>query len=89
MEYNDTNYYTYSVCGYEHGWKVYHVEDGNIVTDMCYATEDVANAAAVSLNVGEAKRVARAKERLARFNNYIGDTSLENFYGVRGRYYGD
>lgn len=88
-QYNDINTYNYSVKPYAYGWMVYHIENGTEVMDMCYAKEDVAKSAAMSMNMREAKRVADAKERIERFNNTYKAETLENYYGVANRYYGD
>lgn len=87
MDCNDINYYTYSVKPYTYGWMVYHIENGTEVMDMCYATEEVANGAAMSMNMNEAKRVAAAKERIERFKNLFPKYDTP-YYSITG-YYGD
>ena len=89
IQFNDINTYNYSVKPNAYGWTVYHIENGNEVVDMCYATEEVANGAALSMNMNEAKRVADAKERIENYNNKFAAETLDNYYGVAGRYYGD
>ena len=87
MSYNDTNIYTYFTKPYAFGWMVYHIENGEHVMDMCYATEEVAKNDALHRNMREAKRVADAKERLenARKNLVIPNSP---YYSITG-YYGD
>lgn len=86
-DYNDTTTYTYSVKQDAYGWVVYHKANGEDVADMYYATEEVANGAAASLNMREAKRVADAKERIERFKNMF-PTHSTPYYSITG-YYGD
>ena len=87
MDFNDTNIYTYFTKPYAYGWKVYHIEDGEEVMDMCYATEEVAKNDALHRNMREAKRVADAKEIIenARKNLVIPSNP---YYSITG-YYGD
>lgn len=87
MDFNDINTYCYYFKPYAYGWKVYHIEDGEEVMDMCYATEEVAKNDALRRNMREAKRVADAKERLenARKNLVIPSSP---YYSITG-YYGD
>ena len=87
MNCNDTNLYTYYTKPYAYGWMVYHIENGEQVMDMCYATEEVANSDALHRNMREAKRVADAKERIetARRNLVIPSSP---YYSITG-YYGD
>ena len=87
MDFNDTNIYTYFTKPYAFGWMVYHIENGEHVMDMCYATEEVAKNDALHRNMREAKRVADAKERLkdARKNLVIPSSP---YYSITG-YYGD
>lgn len=87
MDYNDTNIYTYFTKPYAYGWMVYHIENGEHVMDMCYATEEVAKNDALRRNMREAKRVADVKERLetARKNLVVPSSP---YYSITG-YYGD
>ena len=87
MEYNDINTYSYFTKPNNFGWMVYHIENGEHVMDMCYATEEVAKNDALHRNMREAKRVADAKERLenARKNLVIPSSP---YYSITG-YYGD
>ena len=87
MNCNDTNIYTYFTKPYAYGWMVYHIENEEEVMDMCYATEDIAQRAALSLNVREAKRVADAKERLENARKNLAIPSSP-YYSITG-YYGD
>ena len=87
MNYNDTNYYTYYTKPYAYGWMVYHIENGEYVMDDCFANEETAKQVAISRNIGEAKRVADAKDRIetARRNLVIPSSP---YYSITG-YYGD
>ena len=87
MDFNDTNIYTYFTKPYAFGWMVYHIENGEHVMDMCYATEEVAKNDALHRNMREAKRVADVKERLetARKNLVVPSST---YYSITG-YYGD
>ena len=89
MEYNDINTYNYSVKPNAYGWMVYHIENDKEVMDMCYAKEVDAKNAALTMNMREAKRVADAKARVERFNNTFKAETLQNYYVVANRYYGD
>lgn len=90
MDFNDTNIYTYFTKPYAYGWMVYHIENGEHVMDMCYATEEVAKNDALQRNMREAKRVAEAQERIENYRkNLVVETLEHGYYGVRGRYYGD
>ena len=87
MDYIDNNTYTYFIKPYNHGWMVYHIEEGEHIVDMCFAQKEDATTHAISLNVREAKRVAEVKERLetSRKNLVIHDSP---YYSITG-YYGD
>lgn len=90
MNYNDTNYYAYYTKPYEFGWMVFHIENGEHITDDCFANEETAKQVALSRNMREAKRVADAKDRIETARRNLHIETLENgYYGVRGRYYGD
>lgn len=82
---------TYYYIAYEYGWMVRSNDvNGNDRMEMCYAHEKYAKSHIDRANAEEPRRYAKAvelyDEAMAGFH-YEG--GIENYYGVRGRYYGD
>lgn len=81
---------TYYYIPYEFGWMVRSKDsEGNDVMDMCYSTEEDAKSHTEKANEREPKRFAESMKNYERMLANIHYEGIENFYGVRGRYYGD
>lgn len=81
---------TYYYIAYEYGWMVRSTDtEGNDKMEMCYVHESDAMSHTKRANENEpkvyAERMANYKRAMANFH-YEG---IADYYGVRGRYYGD
>ena len=88
MNFNDTNYYSYYYKMTIYGtWKVYHIEDGEEVMDMCFSTEELAKSYTLTLNLNENTRVEDAKRRVEDAKKRL-TVEPSPYYSITG-YYGD
>ena len=80
----------YYYIAYEYGWMVRSRDDeGNDQMVMCYTNEALAKSHTEGANAKEpevyAERMANYERAMANFHY----ETIADYYGVRGRYYGD